>query len=125
MKQRCYNAKCKDYRLYGGKGVEISDEWLKDYSAFRNWSESNGYSEGLSIDRIDSNGNYEPSNCRWVNSLTQSNNTSRNIYFEYKGKRKTVSQWSAETGIPQKTLWDRLNSSNWGIEKALSCSKKL
>lgn len=66
MKQRCYNPNTPCYRWYGGKGITICDEWLNSYECFRDWATSNGYDESLSIDRIDPNKNYEPSNCRWI-----------------------------------------------------------
>ena len=65
MKRRCYNPNCDPYKYYGGKGIKVCDEWL-EYDKFREWALSNGYAEDLSIDRIDSNGNYEPGNCQWI-----------------------------------------------------------
>ena len=84
MKKRCYNNKCAGYKYYGGKGVTICKEWLDDFNSFYNWSAENGYKDNLTIDRIDSSGNYEPKNCRWI---TRSENiTRRNI--EYWRKRR-------------------------------------
>jgi hypothetical protein len=79
MKTRCYNSNSPDYKNYGGRGITICEEWLKDYLSFRNWAEANGYDENAkkmqcTIDRIDVNGNYEPSNCRWVSSKIQARN---------------------------------------------------
>lgn len=74
MKQRCYNSKDPNYQNYGGRGIRICDEWLDSYSDFEAWALSNGYSDDLSIDRIDVNGDYEPSNCRWTDPKTQCNN---------------------------------------------------
>lgn len=66
MKARCYNQNNPKYKIYGGKGIKICNEWLADYEAFKKWSYHNGYKEGLSIDRIDSNKGYCPENCQWV-----------------------------------------------------------
>lgn len=71
MKQRCNNPKNKNYEKYGGRGIKICTEWLNDPKKFFDWAIKNGYKEGLSIDRIDVNGNYEPDNCRWADSETQ------------------------------------------------------
>ena len=72
MKQRCYNPNSTSYNAYGGRGIKVCDEWRDDFMAFYNWAIANGYEEGLSIDRIDNGGDYEPSNCQWI---TQAENT--------------------------------------------------
>ncbi len=74
MKQRCSNKKNKTYQYYGKKGITVCKEWLNNFKVFKKWALENGYSEGLSIDRIDNDGNYEPSNCQW---LTLAENTSK------------------------------------------------
>lgn len=83
MKNRCYNQNSADYFYYGARGIRICDEWLDDYTSFKSWAYKNGYDENAdrfkcTIDRIDVNGNYEPSNCRWVDMKTQSQNR-RNV----------------------------------------------
>lgn len=74
MRQRCYNSKQKHYDRYGGRGIAVCDEWLNSYESFYEWSMKNGYKEGLTIDRINNDGNYEPSNCRWVTIQEQQKN---------------------------------------------------
>ena len=69
MKSRCFNKNCYEYDIYGGRGISICSEWLNDSSSFFKWALDSGYSEGLSIDRINTNGDYCPENCRWVDSL--------------------------------------------------------
>ena len=74
MKTRCYNGKSRAYKWYGGRGIKICDEWLNDFQAFYDWAMANGYKDDLTIDRIDVNGNYEPSNCRWITISEQQKN---------------------------------------------------
>lgn len=74
MKTRCGNPRSTGYQYWGGKGIKVCDDWESSYENFRRWAMQNGYENTLSIDRIDGNGNYEPSNCRWVDSFTQNAN---------------------------------------------------
>lgn len=107
MKDRCYRSKHIAYARYGGRGIRVCDEWKDDFSAFREWALNNGYDDKLTIDRIDSNGNYEPSNCRWASYLEQENNSSNCTYIEYGGKRMSLADWAREVGLPYTTVSNR------------------
>ena len=107
MKTRCYSPKCKEYILYGGKGVTICDAWLNDFQAFEDWAYSNGYREHLTIDRIDNNGIYEPSNCRWATQYVQCQNRGGTLLIEIDGEIKSLSEWAVSTGLPYSTIKSR------------------
>lgn len=92
IKARCHNPKLRSYKDYGGRGITVCDEWKYNFENFEKWANENGYSDDLSIDRIDVNGNYEPSNCRWADILTQANNKRNNVYISYKGDTLTLNQ---------------------------------
>lgn len=107
MKDRCYNSNSKIYINYGGRGITICDDWLENYECFRDWAINNGYSDNLSIDRIDVNGNYEPSNCRWADNKTQCRNRRSNIIVQYNNKKITLIELSEITGIDYNVLSSR------------------
>lgn len=107
MRQRCNNPNNPSYPHYGGKGVRICDEW-SEYVGFRAWALANGYDETKSIDRIDVDGNYEPSNCRWADSKTQANNTTRNRRIPFRGKRMTMSEIADVLGVSYSTIQHRV-----------------
>ena len=106
MKRRCNSTHDSHYDSYGGKGVSVCKEWSDSYEAFKIWAHKNGYDEyaptgECSIDRINNDGDYEPSNCRWVNRITQSNNTSRNRYITLNGERLTIAEFARVMNISQ------------------------
>lgn len=118
MRARCYNPSHKAYKNYGGRGVTVCDEWRDNFPAFKDWAFYAGYDDGLTIDRIDVNGNYEPNNCRWITNAEQQANRSDSIVIEYSGEKKIVSQWAREYGISANVLGNRLRS-GWDFERAL------
>lgn len=118
MKSRCNCENNHAYKYYGGKGVMVCDEWVESFVTFRNWSFENGYNEALTIDRIDANGNYEPSNCRWVDMKVQANNKTNNKYISYNGIIKTLSEWCDELNLPYDRTKARLNALNMSAEEA-------
>lgn len=124
MKQRCNNQHHKYYKDYGARGISVCKEWLSDYQAFRNWAIQNGYNSisekyQCTLDRIDVNGNYEPSNCRWVNMKVQQRNRRNNVEITYNGRTQCLQAWATDVGLPFDTLWRRLKR-GWGVEKALT-----
>lgn len=124
MKTRCYNPKCKCYPNYGGRGIRVCDEWIDDFIAFKTWAENNGYNANLnakqnSIDRIDVNGDYCPENCRWITWKEQCYNRRTNLYLEYNGERKTVTEWAKIVGIKWQTIAARVHR-GWTDEEALT-----
>ena len=121
MKQRCYNTNNMNYTYYGGRGISVCDEWRNSMIDFYNWAINNGYKEGLSIDREDVNGNYEPSNCRWVKMDVQCRNKTDNVFIEYNGENLCLQDWSNKLKITISTLNKRLKK--WDLEKALTTPK--
>lgn len=120
IKDRCYREKCKEYKYYGAKGVTMCDEWLHDFQKFADWSIVHGFEEGLSIDRIDVNGNYEPSNCRWITMQQQMRNRTDTHYITYKGQTHCMRDWADILGISYHTLASRILCSKWSIEKSFT-----
>lgn len=115
MKQRCTYEHDIGFANYGGRGIRICEEWLHSFETFRDWALSNGYGEDLTLDRIDLNGDYSPTNCRWASPKEQARNRRSNVLY----KGKCLAQWAEENGIRTDTLNFRLRA-GWPIEKALS-----
>lgn len=107
MIQRCTNQNLEHYGRYGGRGISVCDEWM-DFEVFAEWAKGNGYKNGLSIDRLDVNGNYEPRNCKWSTDVEQQRNKRNNRSITIKGETKTVAEWAEISGLPYKTLQRRL-----------------
>lgn len=117
MKSRCADKTLKDY---GGKGISVCNEWAESFEDFHKWAMDNGYREDLTIDRIDSDINYEPSNCRWADNKQQSINRTSTIFYEYKGKRLSIVEWAELYDIPYRLLHQRLRTYKWSIDKSLN-----
>lgn len=120
---RCYCEKDINYKNYGGRGITVCQEWQNDFMNFYNWAMTNGYTDKLTIDRIDVNGNYCPKNCRWVNMKTQQNNRSNNRILEYKGQKKTITEWANYCGLSYRNLYYRLKN-GYTIEQAIEKPKR-
>ena len=119
MKERCNNKNNKSYKNYGGRGIKVCDEWLENFISFYNWAIKNGYKEGLTIDRINNNGIYEPSNCRWITRKEQNRNYRKNHLLTYKGETLCLADMADKYGINRGTLLYRLKKGKT-IEEALN-----
>lgn len=119
MVARCYNPQNKRYHDYGGRGIAICDEWRKRYKNFEIWSFQNGYSEELTIDRINNDKGYEPNNCRWITRKENSRNTRRNNFITIMGNKKTISEWAEIYKIHESTISARIKR-GWNKEKAVT-----
>ena len=117
MRERCNTKSCSTYKNYGARGIKVCSEW-NDYLAFKEWALSNGYTDELTIDRINVNGNYEPDNCRWATYKVQSNNTRHNHYISYKDETRTISEWADLLGVKPYLINNRLRR-GWAVEDAL------
>lgn len=134
MKARCYNENSIEYKRYGFRGISICEEWKNNFEAFYDWAVENGYEEKLTIDRIDVNGNYEPSNCRWSTTLEQGCNKRNNHFLTVDGETKILSQWEREFNIHSSTMsnWLRRHGEQYAIDRikelkneAAMCQKAL
>lgn len=124
MKHRCYYKSNDNYKDYGERGITICSEWLLDNTNFFKWALANGYSDNLTIDRIDSSKGYSPENCRWVDLYVQNNNRRTVKQIEYHSETHSLSEWSRILKINRKTLEDRIYKSGWSIEKAFETPVK-
>ena len=115
IKGRCLCKTDAAYKNYGGRGITICDEWRNSFEAFRDWAIAAGYTEQLTIDRIDPNGNYSPENCRWVDMKVQNRNKRNNLVF----KGKCLAVWCEELGISSALVEARYRRLGWPLEKAI------
>ena len=116
MKSRCYNKNIGNYKNYGGRGIYMCDEWKNNISSFLVWAITSGYSDNLSIDRINNDGPYSPDNCRWATSKEQGNNKRTNVKIEYEDKTKTPPEWGEALGIHPDLIRARYNQ-GYSIDK--------
>lgn len=119
MKRRCYNTNDARYKYYGARGIAVCNEWLNSFEAFYEWATNNGYKKGLTLDRINVNGNYCPENCRWIDIKIQTRNRRSNLIFTYNNETLCLKDWAIKYNIKYNTLVHRINR-NWSIKRALN-----
>lgn len=123
MKDRCRNKNSTPYKNYGGRGINVCDEWANDYGVFRNWAFSNGYANHLSLDRIDNDGNYEPGNCRWATQKEQCRNTRATRFLMAFGETKSLPDWAEDPrcSVSRKVLGSRIRA---GVDPETAISNR-
>lgn len=119
MKTRATNPNHPEANSYHNRGIDICEEWKNSYPAFLNWALQNGYTDDLSIDRIDVNGDYCPENCRWATTKEQSVNRRNTVYWEKDGEKIPIFVYCEERGLNYRTVKSRIRS-GWDIERALT-----
>ena len=117
MIKRCDKPSCKSYKYYGGRGIKVCKRWY----GFVNFHADMGDrpTPKHTLDRINNNGDYKPSNCRWVTQAQQNLNTRRSVFISYKGVTKTMVEWGRETGIKRGTIRARLKR-GWSVKDTLT-----
>lgn len=119
MRSRCNNPNREKYKDYGGRGIKVCDEWNKNADAFCKWALQNGYDDGLQLDRIDNDGNYEPSNCRFVTPKKNSRNRRNTVYLTVNGETKCVSEWCETKGVSAFTVywWVKMKGASYAEQR--------
>lgn len=123
MRQRCKNKNVPEYKRYGQRGISVCAEWDNSFESFYLWAINNGYANDLSIDRIDVNGNYEPSNCRWATAIQQARNKRKHRLFEFRGEKKMLIEWTEELGLNYYRVRNRIYKDKWTVEEAFTTPK--
>lgn len=118
MVERCNQPKHISFKNYGAKGISVCDLWLKDFSEFKKWALENGYRYGLTIDRIDVNGNYCPENCRWASYKEQNRNKTNSVYIETPIGKMTVAEYCEKTGANPFVIYSRIRR---GMQESEVC----
>jgi hypothetical protein len=117
MKKRCLNPNTKQFSDYGGRGIIICSEWINSFETF--YADMGKRPEGCSLDRINNEGNYEPSNCRWATRIEQCRNKRNNHLITYENETKSMTEWSEILGIKRGALKNRIES-GWTIDRAFN-----
>jgi hypothetical protein len=117
MMQRCYDKNTESYPRYGGRGINVCDKW----QSFEGFYEDMGDKpKGMSLERLDNNGDYCLENVIWADYKTQANNRRSNVVLEHNGKKQTMQQWCDELNLKIGTVWARLNTYGYSVDKALT-----
>lgn len=119
IKKRCYNKSEPRYRDYGARGIKMCDEWLKSFDGFVEWSLSNAYTDKMSIERIDVDGDYCPENCKWIPLKEQAFNKRETKWVTYKGEYIQLIKLCERENVKYDTVHNRIYSLNWSVEKAV------
>jgi hypothetical protein len=120
MKDRCSNPNTTFFDNYGGRGIKVCDEWINSFESFHDWSINNGYKDDLTIDRIENNLDYEPSNCRWITMKEQANNTRKNLHFTYNGETHTLPEWCEIKNVSYDKVYQRIHKLKWDFDRAIN-----
>ena len=124
MKERCYTKSATKYGTYGARGIRVCPEWEHNPKAFCDWAIQNGYSDDLTIDRIDVNGDYSPQNCRWINWTEQANNKRTNVFITYEGKTYTLADFCRSFNLNYKVFHQNYRSRHFPLEVSMQRSKR-
>ena len=125
MRSRCYcpsksGRSGGSYDYYGGRGIKVCDSWKNSFPAFRDWALEHGYAENLQLDRIDSDGDYTPENCRWVTAQQQAWNRSNAIKITFCGVEKPLAEWVQIFGLDYRRVYERRRA-GWDVYDILFC----
>lgn len=122
MKSRCLNPNDNSYFRYGGRGICVCEEWINSFESFYDWSMENGYTDSMTIERKDNDGNYCPENCRWATQKEQCRNRRTNAVFEYMGEKHILTEWCEILNLEYKFVHNRIRH-GWSFERAISTPK--
>lgn len=119
IKKRCFNKNEPRYKDYGARGITMCGEWRYNFDAFAEWALSHGYTDEMTIERVDVNGNYCPENCKWITLKEQCNNKRQTIWVDYKGEHIQLMKLCERKGISYDMVHNRIRDSGWDVERAI------
>lgn len=120
IKRRCYLKTDPSYKNYGGRGIGMCDSWKNSFELFAKWATNNGYSDELTIERINVNGNYCPENCKWIPWSEQQGNRTYCRFYTYNGETKNLVEWCKQFNLPYGTVHNRIYKLKWTFQRAIS-----